>query len=84
MSARRQGSAAYVVVVVAITAILVGAFLLTYVVYPVHNFFTASAFWSPESVAAARVFGVVSGLWEFWGAVILIMILAFVWVQTRQ
>lgn len=83
MSAR-QGSASFTVVIASLTALLVGGFLLTYVVYPFHNFMTASALWEPQSAAATRVYGVVAGLWEFWGAIILLAILALVWVTTRQ
>lgn len=83
MSAR-QGSASFTIVLGAVTTFLVGGFLLTFVVYPFHNFMTAAAFWEPKTAVAARVFGVVAGLWEFWGAIIMLVLLSFMWISTRQ
>ena len=80
----RQGSASYTIVIAAVTSVLVGGFLLTFLVYPFHNFMTAAAFWEPETAVAARVFGVVSGLWQFWGVIVLLTVLSFVWITTRQ
>lgn len=80
----RQGSASFTIVLGAVTTFLVGGFLLTFVVYPFHNFMTAAAFWDAETAVAARVFGIVAGLWQFWGAIILLVLLSFIWVSTRQ
>lgn len=85
MSARpRRGSAAFVVVLGAVTAIVVGAMLLTFVVYPMTNAFTAAAFWSASTTPGANLLAVVEGVWVFWGALILLAILAYVWINTRQ
>lgn len=85
MSARpRRGSAAFVVVLGATTAILVGGFILTFVTYPVTNAFTDAAFWSASTTPGANLVAAVSGIWTFWGAPVLIAILAYVWINTRQ
>lgn len=83
-SPARRGSAAFVVVLGAVTAVIVGGFLLTFVVYPVTNAMTAAAFWSATTTPGANLVAAVSGVWTFWGALILIAILAYVWVNTRQ
>lgn len=82
--ARRQGSAAWVIVISAFMTLLVGAMLLTFVVFPVVNAFTASAFWSASTTDGARLLEWVNGVWVFSGAIILIAILSYVWVNTRQ
>lgn len=80
----RQGSASYTIVIGAIAALIVGALLLTLLFYPIFNAFTGAGFWSAETTAGARVIRFTEGLWEFWGAIILIAMLAFIWVRTRQ
>lgn len=80
----RQGSASYVIVIGVLMALIVGAFLLTFVVYPITNTFRGSALWSMDTTAGNRVLMAVGGVWEFWGAIILLALLAFVFVVTRQ
>ena len=84
MAASRQGSASYTVVIGALTALLVGAMMLTFVVFPVYNSFTASGMWAAETTAGVRVLTYVGGLWKFWPAIILFALVAFIWVRTRQ
>ena len=83
MSAR-QGSASFVLVIGSMTAIIVGAIVLTLFVYPIVNAFRGSPAWEMETVAGTRVLTYVGGMWEFWAAIILFGILSWVWVRTRQ
>lgn len=83
MSAR-QGSASFTIVLGSMAALLVGGIMLTFFVYPIVNGFTNAAFWDASTVAGSRLLTVTSGLWTFWGAIILMAILSFVWVKTRQ
>lgn len=80
----RQGSASYTVVIAALAALLVGAIILTMLVYPIATAFLDAAFWSAETTHGATLLSVVGGLWKFSGAIMLIAILAFVWIRTRQ
>jgi len=84
MAASRQGSASYTVVIGALTALLVGAMMLTFVVFPVYNAFTASGMWAAETTAGVRVLTYVGGIWQFWPAILLFALVSFIWVRTRQ
>lgn len=85
MSVRqRQGSAAWVITIAAFMMLIVGALLTTFIVFPLYNGFTDSAIWAAETTDGQRLLTYVSGLWQFSPAVILIAILAFVWVHSRQ
>lgn len=86
MSVRRQqGSASFVLVLGGLTALLVGAMVLTFLFYPVVTAMLESALFAPMSTTGgARVLMYVEGLWVFWGGIILIGILSWVWVRTRQ
>jgi len=79
-----QRSAAFQIVVAAFLALIVGAVLSTVVLFPVHNAFTNAAFWSAETVVGSRLLTYVAGIWQFFPAIILFAILAYVWVSTRQ
>ena len=79
-----QGSASYTIVIGAITATLVGGMLLTFVMFPVFNAFTASSLWSMDTSAGAGLLTYVAGIWEFWGGIIAIAILLWLWIRTRQ
>lgn len=83
-TARRQGSAAWVITIAALMAFIVGAILLTFVVFPVTNGFTAASFWSAQTTDGARLLTYVEGFWIFWGGILLIALLSYVWVNTRQ
>jgi len=80
----RQGSASYTIVIAAIGAVLIGGFMLTFLMFPIFNSFTNAAFWSASTVPGARLVTMVGGLWEFWGGIILLGILSFLWVRTRR
>ena len=81
---REQGSAAWLIVIAAFMALIIGAMLATFIVFPLFNGFTDSAIWAAETTDGRRLLTYVSGLWQFSPAVILIAILAFVWVHSRQ
>jgi hypothetical protein len=83
MSAR-QGSASFTVVIGGLAALVVGAIVLTFVMFPVTNSFTDAAFWSASTTGGARLLGVVEGVWTFSGAVMLMTTLSWIWVRTRQ
>lgn len=84
MSVRQQGSAAWVIAIAAFMALLVGAMLGTFVVFPLFNGFTDAAFWTATTTDGQRLLTYVEGLWQFSLAIILIAILSFVWVHSRQ
>jgi hypothetical protein len=84
MSATRQGSASFTIVLVGLTAFVVGAMLLTFVVYPMVNAFRASAIWQAETANGAKLLTYVGGMWEFWGGFLLLALLSFIWIRTRQ
>jgi len=81
---RRQGSASFTIVIGAMAAVLVGAFMLTFVMYPMYDAFTNSAIWSAETSAGANLLLYVGGLWEFSGGIFAIAILSWLWIRTRQ
>ncbi|MFP4627210.1 MAG: hypothetical protein ACOCQY_02750 [Halorhabdus sp.] len=83
MSAR-QGSAAFTIVIGGVTAFVVGAFLLTFAVYPIATQFMDAAFWTASTPSQEFLTTYVGGIWKFWGAILLIAILSFVWVSTRR
>jgi len=80
----RQGSSAYTIVLAGLSAVIVGAVLLTFIVYPMTNAFTGSAMWSADTAAGARLLMSIGGIWEFWGGILLFSLLSFIWVRTRQ
>lgn len=79
-----SGSAAYVVTIVGLLSVLVGAMSLTFILYPLHNSFVESAAWSAQTPEGERLLDAVAGIWEFWGGVMLIAILSYVWIATRR
>ncbi len=85
MSASRQGSASFTIVLGGLTALVVGAIMLTFVLFPIRNAFVDAAFWGSASTAPGqRITTTVGGLWVFWPAIILIAITIWIWVTTRQ
>lgn len=80
----RQGSSSYTIVIGALAALLIGGIVLTFIVYPIFNAFTNSAFWGAETADGARLVMFIGGAWEFWGGIVLIALLAYVWITTRQ
>lgn len=85
MSAVERESAAFTVVIAALGALVMGGMLLSFVVYPIYNGLIAPApLGGAETSAGSRVFDVTGGLFPFWGAILLIAILSFIWVRTRR
>jgi len=84
MSATRQGSSSFTIVLGALAALIVGALILTFLVYPIFNSFTTAAFWSADTAGGARMLMIIEGLWRFWGGIVLIALVTFIWVRTRQ
>lgn len=80
----RQGSASFTIVIGSLTAMIVGAIVLTMMFYPIINAFMDAAFWNTNSVAGNRVTTYTGGVWVFWGAIVMLAILSYVWIQTRQ
>jgi len=85
MSVRqRQGSTAWVVVIAGFMFLIFGAILATFLLFPIHNGFVTSAFWTASTTDGQRLLTYVSGLWQFTPAIMLIALLAWVWVHSRQ
>ena len=80
----QQGSSSFTLAIGIIAAVITGAFMLTFTLFPLANAFMGSALWSSETSTAADLLGWLSGIWEFWGGIIAIAILMFVWIRTRQ
>lgn len=84
MSTSQQGSASYTLVIGVMAALIVGAIVLTMMFYPIMDAFMDSAFFDSNTIAGDRVTTYVGGVWVFWGAILLIGMLSWVWVRTRQ
>lgn len=80
----RQGSASYGIVIAGVMAVVTGALVLTFVTYPMLTAFRGASFWSADTAGGARVLTYVGGMWEFTGGFMLIALLAFIWITTRQ
>ncbi len=81
----RQGSASFTIAIGAIAALIVGAIVLTFMFFPIISAFFDAAFWgSLETTPGVRLTTTIEGVWLVWPAVILVSILSFVWVSTRQ
>ena len=81
----QQGSASFTIVFGAAAALLVGAIGLTFFFYPIVDGFTASSgLFEFETSTGDNVADVITGVWTFAGGIVLIAILSFVWVRTRQ
>jgi len=81
----RQGSASFTVAIGAIAALVVGAIVLTFVHFPIISAFFDAAFWgSAETTQGVRLQTTIEGVWLVWPVVILISILSYVWITTRQ
>lgn len=82
--AARQGSASFTIVLAGVTALVTWGILLTFLMYPIVNAFLDAAFWNAETVAGSRILTYTRGVWTFWGAILLMALLSFIWVRTRQ
>lgn len=81
---RQQGSSAYQIVIGGLTAIVIGAIVLTFFVYPLIGGFRGTGLLSFETAAGARVATFTDGMWVFVGGWIMIAIVLFIWIETRQ
>jgi len=79
-----QRSAAFQIVIAAFMALIIGAMLSTFVLFPVYNAFTNAAFWSAQTAGGTRLLTYVGGVWQMFPALVLFAILTYVWVSTRQ
>ncbi len=85
MSASRQGSASYTIVIGGLTALVVGAMVLTFMIYPIVNSFMDAAFWSLDTVPGNWITTFCRRHLDFSGvAIVLIAITIYIWVRTRQ
>ena len=80
----RQGSASYTIVIGGVTAVLVGALMLTFVLFPLYNSLSAAPFFEADTANGVMVVDYTLGMWRFWGGVLLLGLLSWVWVVTRQ
>jgi hypothetical protein len=85
MSVRRQqGSSAWLIVIAGFMFLVFGAMLSTFIIFPLFNGFTGSAIWTATTTDGQRLLTYVSGLWQFAPAILLLALLAWVWVHSRQ
>ena len=80
----QQGSASFVIVLGGVMSLIAGAMVLTLALYPIINAFRGSGLWGMDTMAGNRMLTYIGGVWEFWGAILLLGILSFIWVRTRQ
>lgn len=80
----RQGSASYTIVIGGVTAVLIGALMLTFVLFPFYNAFSDAPFMQADTAAGVMVVDYTLGMWRFWGGVLLLGLLSWIWVVTRQ
>lgn len=83
-AAPRQGSTAFTLVLGGVMAIVVGAIVGTFLVYPIINGFTGTELFAFETTSGARVGTFVDGMWRFTLGFVMLGIIAFVWIETRQ
>lgn len=83
-AASRQGSSSFVIVIAGAAFVLVGAMVLTFVMFPTINNMTTTTLFSAETAPGQNLTSVVDGLWRLWSLVLLLMLTVFVWVKTRQ
>ena len=80
----RQGSAAWSITMAGIVALVAGGIVLTFFFYPMIGGFLSSSLMSVETAPGARLTGWIEGVWTFMGGIMLIMLLSYIWVVTRQ
>lgn len=78
-----KGSAAFVISILAVVLLIVGAVLLT-VLDPVAQTIFGSMLWDTSTSAGGMATGAVQSMWAFWGLIILLGIASLVWVTTRR
>lgn len=77
------GSAAWVLVVVVVVAIVIGSLLLT-VTDPVAQALFDSAMWSSTTTYGTNTMAWVQELWAFMALIILIGLFSLVYIRTRR
>lgn len=81
----RQGSASFNLVIGGVTVIASGAMILSFFFYPMVDAFMGAPFWdSLETVHGQRLTTYAGGIWVFWGAILLLAFLSWIWVVSRQ
>lgn len=78
-----RGSAAWVLPIVSVTAVLVGAILLT-VLDPVAQAAFSSSMYNSSTSAGQMTTGAMEDMWKYWPLFILLGIMFLVWVVTRR
>lgn len=78
-----RGSAAWVVAIVSLLALIVGAFLLT-VIDPIQQTLMGSALWDSSTAYGTDALRWQSLAWKFWPVIILLGIMVVVWTRTRR
>lgn len=76
-------SAAYILAVLVVVMLVMGAILLT-VLDPVAQAVFASSLWSMDTSAGSLVTSSVESLWAFWSLFVLLGLLSLVWITTRR
>jgi len=85
MSVRaRPRSAAFAIVITGMAALVVGAIVLTFVHFPIVTAIMDSALFNVETASGSRLTTWVKGAWVFLPAIMLIGLLSWIWVVTRQ
>ena len=83
-AASRQGSSSYVIVVAGLAFLVVGAMMLTFILFPMTNAFAGTAIFSADTGPVSDLVSVIAGLWKFWPFILLVVLTIYVWVETRQ
>lgn len=78
-----RGSAAWVIAVLAVVLLLVGAMLLT-VLDPVAQSVFASSLWTSSTSAGQMTQSAVENMWTYWSLFILLGLTSLVWIMTRR
>jgi len=84
MSATQQGSAAWAITMAGVIALIAGAIVLTFFFQPLSAGFIESGLFDVQTSEGARLTGWIEGVWTFMGGILLIMMLSYIWVVTRQ
>lgn len=80
----RQGSASFTIAIGSLTALVAGAMILTLFFYPVAGAMMDAAFWEADTAQGATLITYVDAALVFTGGIMLIALLAYIWVSTRQ
>lgn len=78
-----RGSTPWVLGIVSVLTLIVGAILLT-VTDPVAQGVFGSSLWSSSTSAGQMTLGGTKAIWTYWPLMILIGILSLVWITSRR